>query len=58
MLISLNQLIKGPRGPGPPKHNTQDSEEEIKNITGHAWRSLQIYYFERASFAVPLITDT
>ncbi len=36
MVPGFNQLIKGPSGPRPPKHQAQDSEEEIEKITGHA----------------------
>ena len=41
MVIGVKQLIQGPPGPGPPKYHAQNPEEEIENITGHAYRSLR-----------------
>jgi hypothetical protein len=41
MVAVIKQTIKGPSGPRPPKYNAQDTEEEIEDITGHAYRSLR-----------------
>jgi hypothetical protein len=41
MVAVVQQPIKGPPGPRPPKYHAQDTEEEIENITGHAYRSLR-----------------
>ena len=41
MVTGVKQLIPGPPGPRPPKYHAEDTEEEIGNITGHAYRSLR-----------------
>lgn len=40
MVAGVQQLIKRPSGPRPPKDHAQDAEEEIENVTGHAMYSI------------------
>jgi hypothetical protein len=41
VVTGVKQLIQCPPGPGPPKYHAEDPEQEIENITGHAYRSLR-----------------
>lgn len=41
MVTGVQQLIKRPSGPRPPKDHAQDAEEELENSTGHAMYGIE-----------------